>query len=446
MNGNPNIHPVMLPRSESRFAAAEDQGRALVDCLDSLFSEKKERPSASTLNWPPVPHRRLERWKYSPVSGFWQTYTAPKVLTCHATGHRPNPVAGLEAYRAVFVNGTFDSEASNLPVATGVRCMLRSQALAAGLLKDSARDEASDWFVALNHRYAVDGLHLEIDSGVQMDRPLLIHHVQHGTGAASFLRHSVHMENGSAARMILWSSASDSSSGLVNTFTGARIGRDASFHLDKVQNEKGRVHHVAFESVDQESCSRFHIHTVTIQGLWVRNDLAIRLIGSGAESFLNGAFLPNGKEFVDNHTTVDHRVAHCTSSENYKGILYGASKGVFNGKVFVRPDAQHTNAFQQNANILANAKASMNAKPELEIYADDVKCSHGCTIGQFDQEALFYARTRGIGLDDAKAMLVHAFIGEVLSGMAVPEVQWEVAHRLSEKHGWERWEEPDNSP
>jgi Fe-S cluster assembly protein SufD len=172
--------------------------------------------------------------------------------------------------------------------------------------------------------------------------------------------------------------------------------------------------------------------------------LAFRINGQGAHAELNGAFLPGEGEFVDNHTTVDHRVVHCTSSENYKGILYGKSTGVFNGKVFVRPDAQQTNAYQQNANILASDKASMNAKPELEIYADDVKCSHGCTVGQFDSDALFYARSRGVGLEAAKAMLVHAFIGDVLKGLAVPEVRLEVEHRLAEKHGWDIWSDHPN--
>jgi Fe-S cluster assembly protein SufD len=147
---------------------------------------------------------------------------------------------------------------------------------------------------------------------------------------------------------------------------------------------------------------------------------------------------------IDNHTTVDHRMPHCTSSESYKGILYDKSKGVFNGKVFVRPDAQQTNAYQQNANILASREAVMNAKPELEIYADDVKCSHGCTIGQFDDDALFYAQSRGIGEAEAKSMLVHAFITDILDGFAVEEVALEVRHRLAEKHNWNRWDDPSD--
>jgi Fe-S cluster assembly protein SufD len=147
-------------------------------------------------------------------------------------------------------------------------------------------------------------------------------------------------------------------------------------------------------------------------------------------------YLPKDKEHVDNHTTMDHTVPNCTSSELYKGILYDRSTGVFNGKVFVRQEAQQTNAYQQNANIVADQGASINAKPELEIYADDVKCSHGCTVGQFDDEALFYLKSRGIGERAARALMVQAFIGDVLAGMGSEEVAAEVETLLSERHGW----------
>jgi Fe-S cluster assembly protein SufD len=247
------------------------------------------------------------------------------------------------------------------------------------------------------------------------------------------------IEANAQVQLIHWCTAADSATGMVNVMTRIDAGEGSMVALDKVQDEAGAVHHVAFEQINQAKSSQVRIHTGTIQGKWVRNDLNFRLEGEGCDSVLNGFFLPKDKEFVDNHTTVDHRSAHCISSEQYQGILYGSSTGVFNGKVFVRPDAQQTNAYQKNGNILVTDKATINAKPELEIYADDVKCSHGCTIGQFDEEALFYARSRGIGEAEAKSMLVHAFIGDVLDGFAVPEVRLEVEHRLAAKHGWDTW-------
>jgi len=309
---------------------------------------------------------------------------------------------------------------------------------------DAFSPEGSDWFAGLNGRYSQEGLFLRVAQGVELDRPILIHHHTCGAGAFNVLRHDIAVALNASVKLIQWSTAAADADGSVNVLTRADVAQGARLHIDKVQDEEGTVRHIAFEDIRQGRASHAEVHTITVRGVWVRNDLAFRINGQGAHAELNGAFLPGEGEFVDNHTTVDHRVAHCTSSENYKGILYGKSTGVFNGKVFVRPDAQQTNAYQQNANILASDKASMNAKPELEIYADDVKCSHGCTVGQFDSDALFYARSRGVGLEAAKAMLVHAFIGDVLKGLAVPEVRLEVEHRLAEKHGWDVWSDHPN--
>jgi len=145
--------------------------------------------------------------------------------------------------------------------------------------------------------------------------------------------------------------------------------------------------------------------------------------GENCETNLYGAYMPHNKEHVDNHTIVDHLRPHCESNELYKGVIYDKASGVFNGKVFVRQAAQQTNAFQQNANILMTDDATMNSKPELEIYADDVKCSHGSTTGQFDEEALFYLMQRGISEDQARRMLVKAFISEVIEKITIPELR-----------------------
>jgi Fe-S cluster assembly protein SufD len=393
----------------------------------------------------PVPHRRVERWKYTPVATWWKDVLAPEVNTVADAGCEANPVPGLDAYRLVFVNGTFDAAASDLPVHTGVTCMPLSQRGDAKLQDvDAFSPEGSDWFAGLNGRYSQEGLYLRVAQGVELDHPILIHHHTCGAGAFNVLRHDIAVALNASVKIVQWSTAATGADGSVNVLTRADVGQGARLHIDKVQDEEGTVRHIAYEDIRQGRASHAEVHTITVRGAWVRNDLAFRINGQGAHAELNGAFLPGEGEFVDNHTTVDHRVAHCTSSENYKGILYGKSTGVFNGKVFVRPDAQQTNAYQQNANILASDKASMNAKPELEIYADDVKCSHGCTVGQFDSDALFYARSRGVGLEAAKAMLVHAFIGDVLKGLAVSEVRLEVEHRLAEKHGWDVWSHHPN--
>lgn len=427
------------PKQVVKHAATEDQGRSFVVALERVIGGAREAYDGS-VEALPVPHRRLERWKYTPVAGWWTPIASPVIESVQAAGCEANPVPGLEAYRMVFVNGHFDAAASDLPVHPGVTCMPLSHAAASDLQPvDADQPELAEWFAALNGKFGKEGMFLRVAQGVVLDRPILVHHHSVGAGVASLLRHDIRLEAHSQVQLVHWCSAAATGSGSINVLTRVSLGENARFHLDKVQDEEGQFKHLAFEDIRQARNSHATVHTATVRGQWVRNDLTFRINGEGAHAELNGIFLPCDGEFVDNHTTVDHRAAHCTSSENYKGILYGKSTGVFNGKVFVRPDAQQTNAYQQNANILASDQANMNAKPELEIYADDVKCSHGCTVGQFDDEALFYACSRGIGQDAAKAMLVHAFIGEVLGGLAVPEVRLEVEHRLAEKHQWDVW-------
>lgn len=436
----PTARPQVMNRPLKRVVheASQQRGTELVHALSSMKGANPSRFD-DMLQDLVVPHRRTERWKYSPIAGVWSTYETPKLTTAAEAGCEPCPVPGLFAYRFVFVNGAFDPAASDLPVHDGGVFEPHSLSSLQELELDTDDPTQSDWFAALNGKFATAGVRIQINPQVKLDRPILIHHHTSGVGAANFLSHSIEVGEQANVQLIHWSTADSEATGMVNVMTRIHVGKGAQVTLDKVQDEEGSVHHFAFESIEQLQASSMNVHTATVRGKWVRNDMMFRLKGQGADAVLNGVYLPSGSEFVDNHTTVDHCEAHCTSSENYKGILYDKSQGVFNGKVFVRPDAQQTNAYQQNANILASDHAQMNAKPELEIYADDVKCSHGCTIGQFDDEAMFYARSRGIGLEEARSMLVHAFIGEVLEGFAISEVKMEVEHRLSEKHGWMMW-------
>jgi Fe-S cluster assembly protein SufD len=163
------------------------------------------------------------------------------------------------------------------------------------------------------------------------------------------------------------------------------------------------------------------VDTTTLYGTLVRNDLQVQLDGPGAHAELNGAYLLEGTAHCDNQTYIGHNVPDCTSDELYKGLVAGKATGVFNGKVFVKPDAQRTRAYQRNANVLSGEDAHVFSKPELEIYADDVKCSHGCTIGRLDEQALFYLRSRGVGEAEARNLMAHAFVAEVVERIANQE-------------------------
>ena len=203
-----------------------------------------------------------------------------------------------------------------------------------------------------------------------------------------------------------------------------------------MQSEPGADFHFSREVVKQHKDSNMTINTLTLNGNFVRNDVGISVAGQNAESNLNGAYILRNNQLVDHHTVVDHLVANCQSNELYKGVLYDKSTAVFNGKVFVRQDAQKINAFQSNGNVLMSDDATVNSKPELEIYADDVKCSHGSTTGQLDEEAIYYLRARGLSEKSAKELLVSAFIADVLNKIENKEVIDYVNVTLSKSLGW----------
>ena len=192
------------------------------------------------------------------------------------------------------------------------------------------------------------------------------------------------------------------------------VGNAARVHYAKVQVEGDEAQHINYHKVNMARDSYQHLTTLTLGGAIVRNNLNIRLDDEQVNAYLNGLYVLNQKQVIDNHTLVDHAMPNCYSNELYKGIIGDEAQGVFNGKIWVREDAQKTNAYQSNKNLLLSNQASMNTKPQLEIYADDVKCSHGATTGQLDDEALFYLRARGIGETAARSLLNHAFAADVI--------------------------------
>jgi len=211
------------------------------------------------------------------------------------------------------------------------------------------------------------------------------------------------------------------------------LAKGAHLDIDLIQDHSDNHFHLMNVHVTQEAGSHLNMVTHTLRGGWIRNEVKIELKGERAHAGVCGFYLPEHQQLIDNHTVVDHQVPNCTSNELYKGVLFDQSRGVFNGKVFVRKDAQKTEAYQSNKNIMMSDTAEMDSKPELEIYADDVRCSHGSTTGTFDQEALFYLRARGLSEMGAKQMLVSAYINEVIDQSGQPLVIDFVKNILSER-------------
>jgi Fe-S cluster assembly protein SufD len=219
--------------------------------------------------------------------------------------------------------------------------------------------------------------------------------------------------------------------GFCNALLDVTMMEGSHLDLDIIQDNDDSFFQILDIRVDEASKSHCNVLTHTLNGGWTRNNLWMSLNGEHAHAALSGFYLPQDGQLIDNHTVVDHRVPNCTSNELYKGVLYDKSRGVFNGKVFVRKDAQKTEAYQSNKNIMMSDDATMDSKPELEIYADDVRCSHGSTTGQFDEEALFYLRARGLSALGAKQLLVSAYVNEVINRSNNADVVTFVKQELS---------------
>jgi Fe-S cluster assembly protein SufD len=218
----------------------------------------------------------------------------------------------------------------------------------------------------------------------------------------------------------------------VNAVVDIHVAPGAIVDHVKVQRQGMTSFHLATMFARTGRAGTLTSHAITLGGRIARNDIISVLDGEGAECTLNGLYVASGESLVDTHTTIDHAKAHCPSHEVYKGILTGRARAVFNGKIVVRPDAQKTDAKQTNKALLLTDEAQINTKPQLEIFADDVKCTHGAAIGQLDEDALFYLKARGIGAIDARNMLIHAFAGDVLDGVASEDVRRSAMSRVED--------------
>jgi len=345
--------------------------------------------------------------------------------------------------RLVFINGVFSPELSSM---RGLPENVRMESLGAALKKEDpvlkghlfryARTQEQA-FAALNTAFAVDGALIHIPRGVVIEEPINLIYVSAG-GATPFLsqpRNLALFESGSQACIVeSYVGVADQVS-CTNAVTEIVGGDGATIEYYRLQREGGNAFHVgALEARLQANCN-FTAHAITLDGRLVRNDVRVMLGGEGAECALNGLYLMDGKQHVDNHTEIEHVKPRATSFELYKGILGGGAHAVFNGKVLVYKDAQKTNARQTNKNLLLSEDAAVNTKPQLEIHADDVKCSHGSTIGQLDRDALFYLRSRGLNLRDAQSLLSYAFASDVVGRIKIPLMRSRLNDYLLTKFG-----------
>lgn len=323
----------------------------------------------------------------------------------------------LDCHTLVFVNGFFRKDLSCSTDETGLELMPLSEIQDHEVFtKHYGRLTKTDeeLFSVLNTIYPTDGAYIFAKKNIRISKPVHLIFLSSGEDIMVQTRNLFVADQGAKLHVIVSEFSIGDKKSFTNGITEVVVGKNAAVTIDIIQKQNEVSFLLNQVDVTQAKDSRFIINTLSVEGAWIRNNLNIQVDGENCETHLNGTYSPKGKEHIDNHTVVDHKVPNCESHELYKGIIYDSATAVFNGKVFVRPDAQLTNAYQQNANILMSDTATVDSKPELEIYADDVKCSHGSTIGQFDEDALFYLMARGIAKENAKKLLVSAFVGDVL--------------------------------
>lgn len=374
------------------------------------------------LNESDFPTTKVEYWKYTRTARIanesWQIKKNDSQIDI-----TPYLIPGLDANLAVFVNGFYREDLSTK--------LSGKLTLTVGSPSEELPGlKFKHIFSALNAVYSTSVIQLYLPKKDIEEKPLHLLHIVTDEKALAQASIFIRSEESSSLQLVESFITTTKEKTFTNRLLYVHVGENAWVHLNKIQEEGDSSFLMNDDNVYVESNGNFTINTLTIDGGWIRNNLNIDLDGQNIEANLNGFYLPRNKQHIDNHTRVEHKKPHSHSNELYKGILNDKSTGVFNGMVYVHPDAQKTNAFQSNANILISDDAQVNSKPELEIYADDVKCSHGTTTGQMDEGALFYLKTRGIGDENALRLLAAAFINDVIDKVDNPPVKEYVISEL----------------
>ncbi|WP_299246928.1 Fe-S cluster assembly protein SufD [uncultured Aquimarina sp.] len=347
----------------------------------------------------------------------------------------------LDTYKIVFIDGKYSSHLSET-THDKIDVCLMSSALSHEKYKpiiDNYFNKIApeDGLTSLNTAFSKEGAYIYISKNKQADKPIQIIHFSTGKESTQLLqpRNLIVVEENSHVQIIERHQSLTENPVLTNSVTEIFADKRAFVDYYKIQNDNETASLIDNTYIQQQAQSVASVHTFAFGGNVTRNNLNFYQKGEGIDSILNGVTIIEGKQHVDHNTLVHHTEPNCESHQDYKGIFDERATGVFNGKIIVNKEAQKTNAFQSNNNILLSDKATINSKPQLEIFADDVKCSHGCTIGQLDEQALFYMRSRGIGEKEARALLMYAFANNVLESVKIPQLKQRINKLIANKLG-----------
>lgn len=410
----------------------------------SLNGEKKlpihaqRKAALAALMQTGFPTPQLEEWRYTNVS---EVVRQPLSLSQRVTELRPEQVRpylvpGLNGSVMVFVDGVFSAALSTIQKEgiqqeSGVSIRQLASTIDGSNVGQAEKQLATQAnfrehaFVALNTAFLKDGVVISIEKNRSVEQPIQLLFISTATQERMLTtpRVLVTAAEGSKACIVESYAGLGANSYLTSAVSEIFIAENASLEHYKIGREGEAGSHIGSLFVKQAANSNFRSHTFTFGGRLTRNEITMVLDGEGIDSSLIGLSVIRGDQHVDNHTVIDHAKPHCLSTERFKGIYGDRSKGVFNGTIIVRQDAQKTNAIQSNQSLLLSNEATIDTKPQLKIWANDVKCTHGATVGQLDDEALFYLRSRGVPKDEARRMLIQAFAGDIVNEVRREELR-----------------------
>lgn len=388
------------------------------------------------------PTKKLEAWKYTSLNTILKndySIFPDRGRTVELADVKQYFIHDIDTYKVVFIDGKYSSFLSETTHDNFDVCLM-SSALSKAKYKPVIQKyfnkvAKQDNLTSLNTAFVSEGAYIHIPKNIEVQKPIQIINFTTGSEPATMTqpRNLIVVEENSHVQIIERHQSLTVNEVLSNVVTEVFAAQSATVDYYKIQNDHSNASLVDNTYVNQKSNSVVAVHTFSFGGNITRNNLNFFQNGEHIDSILKGVTIIEGKQHVDHHTLVHHIEPNCESHQDYKGIYDERSTGVFNGKVVVEKEAQKTNAYQQNNNVLVSDKATINAKPQLEIFADDVKCSHGCTIGQLDDDALFYMQQRGIPKKEGRGLLMFAFANTVLESVKIPEVKKRITKLIAQK-------------